>query len=105
LVLTSESKDSNEQRVLDADAPAGEVAFRVLFPRRADVEYHVDHRAGSFSGRINHPARNFRLVKVDAARPDLGRAEELIAARDKVMLDDVDVFAEDLVVTERVAGS
>ena len=66
---------------------------------------HVDHRAGSFYVRINDTGRNFRLVKVDAARPDLGRAEELIAARDEVMLDDVDVFAEDLVVTERVAGS
>ena len=55
--------------------------------------------------RINDTGRNFRLVKVDAARPDLGRAEELIAARDRVMLDDFDVFAEDLVVTERVDGN
>ena len=105
LVLTSDSKDSNEQRVLEADAPAHKAAFRVLFPRRADVEYHVDHRAGSFYVRINDTGRNFRLVKVDATRPDLGRAEELIAARDKVMLDDADVFAEQLGVTERVAGS
>ena len=105
LVLTSESKDSNEQSVLDADAPPDKAAFRIVFPRRADIEYDIDHRAGSFYVRINDTGRNFRLVKVDAARPDLGRAEELIAARDRVMLDDFDVFAEDLVVTERVAGS
>jgi oligopeptidase B len=105
LVLSSESKDSNEQRVLDADAPAERAAFRTVFPRRADVEYHLDHRTGSFYVRINDTGRNFRLVKVDAARPDLGRAEELIAARDRVMLDDHDVFAEELVVTERVEGN
>ena len=105
LVLTSESKDASEQSVLDADAPSDQATFRVVFPRRADVEYDLDHRAGSFYVLINDTGRNFRLVKVDAARPDLGRAEELIAARDRVMLDDFDIFAEDLVVTERVAGS
>jgi len=105
LVLTSESKDANEQSVLDAAAPPDKATFRVVFPRRADVEYHVDHRAGSFYVRINDTGRNFRLVKVDATRPDLGRAETLIAARDRVMLDDFDVFAEDLVVTERIAGN
>ncbi|MCE9660068.1 MAG: S9 family peptidase [Burkholderiales bacterium] len=105
LVLTSESKDANEQSLLDADAPADKAALRIVFPRRADVEYHVDHRAGSLFVRINDTGRNFRLVKVDAAKPDLGRAEQLIAARDRVMLDDFDLFAEDLVVTERVAGS
>ena len=105
VVLTSESKDSNEQSVIDADAPLDKAALRVVFPRRADVEYHLDHRAGSFFVRINDTGRNFRLVKVDATRPDLGRAEQLIAARDPVMLDSFDLFAEDLVVTERVAGS
>jgi len=105
LVLTSESKDSNEQSLVDADAAADKAALRIVFPRRADVEYHVDHRAGSLFVRINDTGRNYRLVKVDAAQPDLGRAETLIAARDRVMLDDFDLFAEDLVVTERVAGS
>ena len=105
LVLTSESKDSNEQSVMDADAPPDTAALRIVFPRRADIEYDIEHRAGSFFVRINDTGRNFRLVKVDAAEPDLGRAEELIAARDRVMLDDFDVFAEDLVVTERVDGN
>src|SRR5580765_3370257 len=93
LVLTSESKDASEQSVLDADAPSDTATFRVVFPRRPDIEYDLDHRAGSLYVLINDTGRNFRLVKVDAARPDLGRAEELIAAHDRVMLDDFDVFA------------
>ena len=46
-----------------------------------------------------------RMAREVAEAPDLANAQELIAARDHVMLDDVDVFAGHLAVTERVAGS
>ncbi len=105
VLLTSESKDSSEVRVIDADAAPAAFAMRTVFARRSDVEYHLDHRDGSFFVRINDTGRNFRLVKVDAAKPDLAHAEELIAARDRVMLDDLDLFAGHLVVTERVDGN
>ena len=80
-------------------------AMRTVFARRADIEYDLEHRSGRFYVRINDTGRNFRLVSVDAAAPDLANADELIAARADVMLDDVDVFAGHLAVTERVAGS
>jgi oligopeptidase B len=106
LLIGSESKDSTEWRVADADAGGAlPFAMRTVFARRTDVEYDLEHRAGRFYVRINDTGRNFRLVTVDAAVPDLGRAEELIAADDDVMLDGVDVFANHLAVTERVAGS
>ncbi len=105
VLVTSESKDSSEVSVIDAAASATSFSMQPIFPRRADIEYHVDHRAGSFYVRINDTGRNFRLVKVDAEKPDLARAEELIPARDDVSLDDTDAFASHLVVTERVAGT
>jgi oligopeptidase B len=106
LVLGSESKDSTEWQVADADTGADRpLALRMVFARRADVEYDLEHRAGRFYVRINDTGRNFRLVTVDAEAPDLAQAQELIAARDHVMLDDVDVFSRHLAVTERVAGS
>ena len=107
LLLAIESKDSTEWRVMDAGADGrGEApAWRTVFARRADIEYALEHRDGRFFVRINDTGRNFRLVTVDAMAPDLDHAEELIAARDHVMLDDVDVFAGHLAVTERVAGS
>ena len=104
VLVSSESKDSNEIRVVDADATPQSFAMRTVFPRRADIEYHLDHRDGSFYVRINDTGRDFRLVKVDAKQPDLARAEELIAAAPRVMLDDFDLFAGYLVVTERVSG-
>jgi oligopeptidase B len=106
ILVGSQSKDASEWRVAAADL-GGDAAFamRTVLARRADVEYDVEHRAGRFWIRINDTGRNFRLVTVDAAAPDLAAAEEVIAARDDVMLDDVDVFARHLVVTELVAGS
>ena len=38
-------------------------------PRR--IEYTIDHRDGQFYVLINDTGRNNRLVRVDAARPDL----------------------------------
>jgi oligopeptidase B len=106
ILVGSQSKDASEWRVAAADL-GGDAAFamRTVLARRADIEYDVEHRAGRFWIRINDTGRNFRLVTVDAAAPDLAAAEEVIAARDDVMLDDVDVFARHLVVTERAAGN
>jgi oligopeptidase B len=105
VLLSSQSKDSSEVRVIDAGAVPATFAMRPVFTRRPGIEYDLDHRAGRFYVRINDTGRDFRLVTVDANKPDLGRAEELIPARPRLMLDDFDLFADHLVVTERVAGS
>jgi oligopeptidase B len=100
------SMDSSEIRLIDADATAAALpTLRTVFARRPDIEVDLDHRDGRFFVLVNDTGRNFRLVTVDAAAPDLANAVELIAARDDVMLDDFDLFAGHLVVTERVAGS
>ena len=103
VVLVSDSSDSSETRVLDADQP--DARPRRVFRRRARIEYTIDHRDGQFYVLINDTGRNNRLVRVDARRPDLAHAVELIAHRPDVMLEEIDLFARHLVVTERVAGS
>jgi len=100
---TSGSFTSTEVRYLPADRPTA--AWTVVQPREADHEYHVDHGGGLFYIRTNGGGRrNFRLVTApaDAPRPD--RWTELIAHRDDVMLEDVDVFATHYVVHEREDG-
>ena len=100
------SMDSSEVRLIDADADADAAPrLRTVFARRDDIEVDLDHRDGRFFVRINDTGRNFRIVTVDAANADLASAVEIIAARDDVMLDGFDLFAQHLVVTERVAGS
>ena len=102
LVLESASKDTSDLRVIDADRP--ESAARVVLPRRTGIEMALDHRHGRFYLLINDTGRNFRLVDVDAAQPSLADANELIAHRPGVMLEEVDLFEGHMVVQERDGG-
>ena len=102
LVLSSASKDTTGLWVLDADDV--QAAPRAVLPRRNGIELSLDHRAGRFYLLVNDRGRNFRLVETSAESPSLDDARELIAHRDDVMLEDVDLFARHMVVQERDRG-
>jgi len=100
LFLTSASHTTSEVRYLAADRP-GE-AWRVLLPREAGHEYYVTHHGDRFYIRTNERgALNFKLVSAPAAAPGRENWKEVIAHRPGVMLDDVDMFKDFYVVTER----
>jgi len=99
LVLGSHSKDTSQLWLLDANDPAA--ALQAVLPRTPGVEMSLDHRDGRLWVLINDTGRNFRLVTLDAAAPDLAHAEEVVPHRDAVTLEDVDVFAQHLVLLER----
>ena len=103
VTLIAESKDVSEVAVLDARRP--DARPRVVVPRERGHKADLDHRDGQFYVRINDSGPNFRLVRVDARRPDLAHAEELIAARPDLMIEKAELFRRHLVVTERVAGA
>ena len=101
--LVTASHTTSEWRYLPAGQPAG--PWRLLMPREHDHEYGVDHWGDRFYIRTNGGGRrNFRLVSapVDDPRPE--RFTELIAHRDEVMLEDVEVFADHYVTHEREEG-
>jgi oligopeptidase B len=102
LVLGASSLTATEVRVLRADAPTG--AFRLIAPREKDHEYFVDHRGDLFYIRTNRGAPNFRIVTapVDDPRPHNWR--ELVPHRPDVMIEDHDVFAHHLLLSEREDG-
>jgi oligopeptidase B len=103
LFAMSRSFTSAEVRYLSADRL--DAGWTVVAPREKDHEYDIDHRGDLFYIRTNAGGqRNFRLVTapVDDPRPE--RWSELIAHRDEVMLDDVEVFAGHMVVHEREDG-
>ena len=102
LFLAADSATSSEVRYLAADTPLG--SWRVLEPRRRQHEYAVGHRGGEFFIRSNDRGRNFRLVTAPIASPGSAHWEELIPARDEVMLEDVDLFQDHLVAIERSGG-
>ena len=99
LVLGSHSKDTSQLWLLDANDPAA--TLQPVLPRTPGVEMSLDHRDGQLFVLINDTGRNFRLVTLDAAAPDLSRAHEVVPHRDAVTVEDVDVFAQHLVLLER----
>jgi len=107
LFAASGSFTATEYRYLSAGEPTG--TWNLLLARQKDHEYSVDHGAGPAGGvfyiRTNADGRrNFRLVAAPVADPGPERWQELIAHRDDVMLEDIDVFAAHYVVHERADG-
>jgi oligopeptidase B len=101
-LLQSESKTTTEVRYIPSDAPAAEP--KVIVQRENDHEYYVDHRDGLFYIRTNKGAKNFRLVTAPVSDPQVKNWKELMAGRKGVKLDDIDLFAKHMVVTEREDG-
>jgi oligopeptidase B len=102
LVLESASHTTSEERFLPSDNPEGE--WKLIEPRRENVEYYADHRDGVFYIRTNDQGRNFRLVTAPVATPDSAHWTEMIAHRESVMLESIDLFQSFYVMDERYGG-
>ncbi|NLG54944.1 MAG: S9 family peptidase [Rhodococcus sp.] len=106
LMIWVGSKITSEVRALESADPEGE--FRVVLPRRDGVEYSVEHAvvAGEDRFLILHngdtpdgKAENFLLA--DAPVDDPTNLRVLIDHRHDVRLEDVDAFADHLVLSYR----
>lgn len=93
---------STEYRFLDASRPLD--PFRVIQPRRHDLEYHVEHFRDHFYIRTNLDAKNFRLMKTPVDRTRVEHWKDVIPHREDVFLADFEIFSNHLVVQERKAG-
>jgi oligopeptidase B len=102
LMIGSDQTLSSEVRILEADDPAGE--FRVFQPRQRDLEYHVAHQGDRFLVLTNLFAENFRLMECPVDRTWLANWQEVVPHRADVLLEDMDVFTDWLVLTERHGG-
>ncbi|PYY24254.1 MAG: oligopeptidase B [Acidobacteria bacterium] len=102
LFLISGSHTTSEARFIPANQPAAE--WKVIEPRKQDVEYYPDHNGDFFYIRANDTGRNFRLVKAPVNAPDRSNWQEVIPHRPTVMLDDTDFFKNYYVTCERENG-
>lgn len=102
LVIGSESTLTSEYRFLDANNPGGE--FKIIQPRTRGLEYQIDHFGDHFYIRTNLDALNFRLVKTPVNKTEKENWKEVIAHRNDVYFDDIDIFKDYLVVSERKEG-
>jgi len=108
IVITLSSTESDEQRILRADAPGD--AFRVFAPRRAKFHYHAEHIATGREGsrwivRTDWQAPNYRLMQVvDGAVGDRAAWKPLVPHSDKVFVNNFDLFQNYYVIDERSDG-
>jgi oligopeptidase B len=110
IVITAESRDTTEVRVIPADDPAAEPVL--LAPRRKGTEYRVDHHAGQDETLYlvtDDGAAEFRLLRGPVAAAHPGEWAEVpctavAPSRSDTRLLRCDVFAERLLLTVRRAG-
>ncbi len=102
VVLTSESSETNEQYLLDANRPDGQ--FASYLPRRENIKYYVDHAGNDFYIVTNDKGRNYRLVVTAVGRAEPAKWQELIPHRTDTKLDGVDMFRDFFVAIEKTGG-
>ncbi len=102
IFLFSGSHTTTEVRYIPAGEPMAE--WKVMEPRKQDVEYYPDHNGNFFYIRVNDTGRNFRLVKAPVGDPRSQNWQEVVPQRPNVMLDDMDFFQNYYVLGERENG-
>ncbi|MEZ4797756.1 MAG: S9 family peptidase [Flavobacteriaceae bacterium] len=103
IVIASHSTLTNEYQILDANKP--EAKFRLFQPRIRGLEYGISHFKDHFYILTNlDNANNFKLMKANINKTDIEFWEEVIPHRDDVMLEDIDIFKDFLVLSERENG-
>ena len=102
LVIGSAQTLSNEYRILEADQPDGE--FRIFQKRERKLEYSIAHYQDKFYVHTNLEAPNFRLMETPDTKTNKENWQEVIPHRKEVLLEDLDIFQDYLVLSERKAG-
>ncbi len=102
LVLQSHSTDTWESRLLDARQPGG--TFSVVLPRERGHKYDIEHREGVLYIRTNRDAKDFRIVTAPLADPRPENWKPFVDHRPGVLVQDLEVFKDFLVVSEKSEG-
>ncbi|HET7890385.1 MAG TPA: S9 family peptidase [Candidatus Sulfotelmatobacter sp.] len=102
IFLYCASHTTSEARYIHADQPMAE--FKMMEPRKQDVQYYPDHNGESFYIRVNDTGRNFRLVKAPVSDPEKKNWMEVVAQDPNVMLNNVEMFKNFYVLMEREHG-
>ena len=102
IFLASESKLSTDVRFFPADQPAA--PLRLVEPRSPDHKYFLEHRGDKFYIRTNDKAKNYKVVTAPVEHPERANWQEFIAHKPEVKIDNLDLFANHAVVSERENG-
>jgi oligopeptidase B len=103
IVIGAESTLTTEYRILNSNTPDAE--FKVFQPRVRGLEYSISHFGDSFYILTNKDkATNFKLMKTPENATEKKHWKEVIAHREDVLIEDIEIFSNYLVVEERSNG-
>ncbi len=102
IIIGSYSTLTTEFLILNANSPNED--FSVFYPRERKLEYYIDHSGDKFYIRTNLDAKNFRLMETSENNTLKENWKEVIAHREDVLLENMEVFNQFLVLEERKNG-
>ena len=103
IIIGSYSTLTSEFQVLNADNPNGD--FKLFSERERGLEYSIYHFENNFYILTNKDkATNFKLMKVDEKNTSTENWEEFIPHRADILLEDIEIFKDYYVLTERDNG-
>lgn len=103
IFISSHSTLTTEYQFIKADAPLS--SFQVIQKRIRGLEYQVSQFEDHFYILTNHKeSTNFEWVKAPINKPSQDNWETVIPHRDAVLLEDVEIFKDFYVITERTNG-
>ena len=103
LIIGSSSTLTSEYQILEASNPSGE--FRLFQKRVRGVEYAIAHYENTFYIVTNlDGATNFQLMSTPETHTEKENWQIEIPHREDVLLEDIDIFKEYLVISERFNG-
>jgi len=103
LIINSSSTLTSEFRTVLSATPDSK--FTIFQKRTRGLEYSISHYGNSFYIVTNKDkATNFKVMKTDEDKPLKENWVDLIPHREDVLLEDIDIFKDYLVVSERSNG-
>ncbi|EGV44928.1 oligopeptidase B [Bizionia argentinensis JUB59] len=103
IVIGSSSTLTSEYRIVSADKPDQE--FRIFHERERGLEYAIAHYNNTFYIITNSDkAINFKLQKTLETATNKANWEDVIPHRSDVLLEDIEIFHDYYVLSEREQG-
>src|SRR5690349_15279528 len=102
IIISDDGYTSSESRVIPVSDPFATPV--VVAPRKANVEYQLDHIDGAFLLTTNENAQNFKVMRLPDDQVGKGTWTEFIPASDSVFIEYLLPFRNSLVVVQRSGG-
>nr|WP_319401411.1 S9 family peptidase [uncultured Carboxylicivirga sp.] len=99
IIIYCNSTLISDYQILKADNPTGE--FKQFTPRNGAHEYSIEHFEDKFYILTNKNAVNFRLMETPEDATSFDNWKEVIPNRKDVLIDEMEVFKDYLVLSER----